>query len=264
MYPYPRQHEVDIISHPQAPQKTKRTLPSTASAGLVSKKRTKPYPSTITTPGPDVALSGAKSSSLGSNSVEEVFGEGGCVAVAFWKLGLFGDWETAIAALDAQRDIAENSNQFREDQRCDAFLGVRGSSWHRYIISRTVLHANYDYHRVNITELLQPKGKLFLVDGLSNYRFKKGTKWIYPYDLDDIEDRPWNGAQTWQHVIGIKDGKIMRNYTHADVPISSLHLSSPDAEVDNTKGFMWRIDRVYRLTPKEQTIDGGGCSTDTA
>ena len=70
----------------------------------------------------------------------------------------------------------------------------------------------YIWHSVNIKELLQPKGKLFLVDGLSNYRFKKGKKWIYPFDLDSIEDRPWNAAKTWQHVIGINDGKIMRNY----------------------------------------------------
>jgi len=126
------------------------TLASTA------KKKQKVGPNAgVVSSGPDGILKDDVSNPLGSNPDEAIAG-GGCVAVAFTKHDIFSSKEEAVAALDAQRDEWESwtgPGRLRADQKCDAFLGKRGETWHRQIIQRAVKAAGYIYIIVPATEL---------------------------------------------------------------------------------------------------------------
>ena len=148
-------------------------------------------------------------SPLGSNP-GEVVGAGGCVALALAKIGVFSSYDEAVKKLDKERELY--ISKVRADQNCEAFLGTPGLTWHREIIKRAVVKAGYDYKIVDNSSLCGAAKCMFLVDGIVNWRFLCNDKWVQPFDLTDEDDRPWKERKSWQHVIGILDGKIMRNY----------------------------------------------------
>ena len=225
----------DVAPIVDQPQKKQKVGPN---AGVVSS-------------GPDGIRKDDASDPLGSNPVEAIAG-GGCVAVALWKLGIFSSKEEAVAALDAQRDDWESwtgPGRLREDQKCDAFLGKRGETWHRQIIKRTVLAAGYHFNIVPATELNSTD--MFLIDGVANDRYLQGEtekkgKWVEPYELDDPGDNPRDNPRNWQHVIAVKGGKLCRTYTNVSMRWLHLDNGKPDPET----GFFIRIDKVYKLTEK--------------
>ena len=222
------------------------TLASTA------KKKQKVGPNAgVVSSGPDGILKDDVSNPLGSNPDEAIAG-GGCVAVAFTKHDIFSSKEEAVAALDAQRDEWESwtgPGRLRADQKCDAFLGKRGETWHRQIIQRAVKAAGYNYIIVPATELNSTG--MFVIDGVANDRYLQGEteekgKWVEPYELDQPGDNPHDNPHNWQHAIAVKGGKLCR--TSTNVSMMWLHLvgGKPDPE----KGFFIRIDKVYKLTKK--------------
>eukprot|EP00966_Prymnesium_polylepis_P208796 4837146-Prymnesium_polylepis.1 len=191
-----------------------------------------------------------QSNPLGSNPVE-VVGNGGCVAVALYKVGLFESLDEATAALDEERE--RYRSKVRDDQDCEAFLGVRGESWHREIIARTVLGLKkWDYRIVPKKTLFDKPDGIYLVDGIANWRYQcRPGKWEYPYELDGPDDRPWRDRKNWQHVIGINQEKIMRKHK-AGISMAWLWMSS-DGSVDKQTGFMYEIHKVYAITPKNES-----------
>ena len=192
-----------------------------------------------------MSLRAAQPDPLGSNPAE-VVGSGGCVAVALWKVEVFNSFDEAVTALDKDRE--RYRSKVRRDQDCEAFLGLPGQTWHREIIKRTVIDAGYDYRITSAKELYQSKTGCYLVDGLANWRFLMRGEWVYPYDLEGPEDRPWKDRKSWQHVIGIRDGKIMRKHTRG-ILIDWLSLDE-NGKVDKETGFMYEIHKVYRISPK--------------
>jgi hypothetical protein len=194
-----------------------------------------------------MSLSAVQSDPLGSNP-GEVVGDGGCVAVALWKVGVFEQYDIAVAALNQQRELYRS--KVRADQDCEEFLGVPSLTWHREIIKRAVIEAQFDYKIVSPKEVCESKKGLYLVDGIANWRFLLRDTYVEPYDLDGPDDRPWKDRKSWQHVIGIKDGKIMRKHSKG-ILVDWLWMDM-NGNVDKTKGFMYEIYKVYRITPKRK------------
>lgn len=188
-----------------------------------------------------------QSSPLGSNP-REVVGDGGCVAIALWKMGVYEKYDAMVGALNEERELFRA--KVRADQDCEEFLGVPGLTWHREIIKRTVIKAGFDYKITPVTELHQSKKGLYLVDGIANWRFLLRDKFVEPYVLAGTDDRPWKNRKNWQHVIGIKDGKIMRKHSKA-ILVDWLWMDK-NGKVDQTKGFMYEVHKVYRITPKRK------------
>ena len=188
-----------------------------------------------------------QSDPLGSNP-GEVVGSGGCVAISLWKVGVFEEYDQAVEALNVERELYRS--KVRADQDCEEFLGVAGSTWHREIIKRTVIKAGFDYKIIPAKELHNSKKGLYLIDGIANWRFLLRANYVEPYNLEGLDDRPWKDRKGWQHVIGIKDGKIMRKYGKG-ILIDWLWIDN-NGKVDQTKGFMYEIHKVYHITPKRK------------
>ena len=76
--------------------------------------------------------------------------DGGCVAEALVKAGLFRSDKAAAQALDNMtHDWRTNPNSsLRDDQKCDEFLGKAGATWHIQAIQRTVLAQQYNFRKV--------------------------------------------------------------------------------------------------------------------
>jgi len=188
-----------------------------------------------------------QSDPLGSNP-REMVGAGGCVAVALWKIGVFDLYDQAVTALNEERELYRS--KVRDDQDCEEFLGVPGVTWHREIIKRTVIKAGFDYKIIPPEELCDSKKGMYLADGIANWCFLLRKDYVEPYDLEGSDDRPWKDRKGWQHVIGIKDGKIMRKHSKG-ILIDWLWMDKKGT-VDQTKGFMYEIHKVYRITPKRK------------
>jgi hypothetical protein len=196
-----------------------------------------------------------QSDPLGSNP-GEVVGDGGCVAVALWKMGVFEQYDQVVAALNEERELYRS--KVRADQDCEAFLGVPNLTWHREIIKRTVIKAGFDYHIIPTKELHQSKKGLYLIDGIANWRFLLREDYVEPYDLEGPDDRPWKDRKGWQHVIGIKDGKIMRKHGKG-ILVDWLWMDK-HGKIDQTKGFMYEIHKVYYITPQKKRGRQDDCS----
>ena len=212
---------------------------------------------------PDVAEGEGDAEGLGTDSSEEAGGnthlgvdashplgslddpiaDGRCTAIALAKLKVFPSVAAAVEALDQQRD---GWTRIREDHSTDAFLGTRGLSWHRQLVQRAVLAAGYDFRLTPVLEMTSTGS--YLVDGLANDRYQVGDKWVEPYELNSPDDNPRDNPRDWQHVVAIKNGKIMRTYN--SIKMKWLHLDS-DGQPDLNKGFFRRIDRVYRVSKPE-------------
>ena len=101
-----------------------------------------------------------------------VVGDGGCVAIALQKLKVFRTVKQAVEALDEARE--RHRSCVRKDQDCEAFLGVKGETWHIEIVKKAVIDEGYDF------KMVKEKGKAlldsektmadgyFLVDGVVN------------------------------------------------------------------------------------------------
>jgi hypothetical protein len=82
-------------------------------------------------------------------------GDGGCIAEALHKLGVFKTRKQAVDRLD---EITETWQQvptdLRADQKQKDFLGVPGSTWHVQAVQRAVLSAQYNFHKVRLADML--------------------------------------------------------------------------------------------------------------
>lgn len=76
--------------------------------------------------------------------------DGGCVAEALVKVGVFRSDKAAALALDnTTHDWRTNPNSsLRDDQKCEEFLGKAGETWHIQAIQRTVLAQQYNFRKV--------------------------------------------------------------------------------------------------------------------
>ena len=189
-----------------------------------------------------------QSNPMGSplGDVVGVVGSGACVAVALWKLGVFSDLPQSVAALDEERELIRS--KVRDDQDCESFLGAPGLTWHREIVKRTVVKAGFDFRIIPIKEL--SKKGLYLVDGIANWHFLLRDKYVELFDLEGPHDRPWKDRKSWQHVIGIKDGKILRKYGKGI--LTDWLWMDKDGKIEQEKGLMYEIHKVYHLTPKKK------------
>jgi hypothetical protein len=81
--------------------------------------------------------------------------DGGCIAEALHKLGVFKTAKQAIARLDEVTDAwQEEPTDLRADQKQKDFLGVPGSTWHVQAVQRAVLSAEYNFHKVRLADML--------------------------------------------------------------------------------------------------------------
>jgi hypothetical protein len=192
----------------------------------------------------------------------DIFGmnDGGrCTAFALKVLCDFSSSEAAIAALDYQREKLEKSLK-RADQKHDAFLGTKGSTWSAEIVKMTVEAKGYTFVKKTVPQLVE-EGRfksgcmvdgLFLVNGIANdelhvHHDKKPRKSYFP--KDGAHDTPRKNAPNWQHSAAIRNGKI---YDEANPPLSSrwLWLGDDGKSVPGKKGFFDRVEKIYLIAKR--------------
>ena len=76
--------------------------------------------------------------------------DGGCIAEALVKVGVFKNDKAAVKALDntTYEWRTNPKSSLRDDQKCDEFLGIAGDTWHIQAIQRTVLAQQYNFRKV--------------------------------------------------------------------------------------------------------------------
>ena len=58
--------------------------------------------------------------------------DGACWAEALVSLGVFTTFKRCVAALDAETDAWREDPELREDQKSDAYLGIKGALYIQY------------------------------------------------------------------------------------------------------------------------------------
>ena len=182
--------------------------------------------------------------------VGETVGNGGCTAVALWKLGVFASKSDACSTLNAA--IETYMLTIRSDYRVPEHVGVSDDRWHQAVVTHAVISKGYHFHKIDLAAVSlkdEFKKGMFLVDGVMNNRHLRrgsgGTMyWIEP-DPDDVTD-PRNDEMQWRHSIAVHDGRVLDPAFGTDMSTAYLWLDANNVP-DPEKGYMLKILKVYRI-----------------
>ena len=192
------------------------------------------------------AASTDNSSPLGTRTGEMV-GDGGCTATALAKLGVFRTVRLAMDALNANIDVVKQ--KMRPDAAADYF-GVPDDRWHPEAVKLSVTDAGYDFRKlklqtVELRTLL--KNGSYLIDGVLNDHYVMMDKGRQVDCYDDTGDTttPASNEAVWRHSIAVRDGQILEK----EFNMSSKWLwLDANNRLDRTKGYMYKILKVYEIT----------------
>ena len=174
-------------------------------------------------------------SGIGEDS--NIVGGGGCTAWALFKLGVSASPEAAMTALN---------NRIGNNIWCK-----ENDTWHPEVVKKAVIDAGFHFHKVELAHCdLRSKLKkgMYIVDGVLNDSYvKRGYAGIEYRQVTDPEDSttPYNNEGAWRHAIAVSDGQVLEK----EFDMSSLWLWLDDSNnIDRTKGYMYKICKVYRIS----------------
>lgn len=210
-------------------------------------------PSEYVAPAP-VATNDSPSSGLSpgppGRSAGEIVGNGGCTAVALWKIGVFASKSDACSTLNAA--IETYKPTIRSDYRVPEHVGVPDDRWHQAVVKEAVISKGFHFHKIDIaTVSLKDEFKkgTFLVDGVMNNRHLRrgsgGNMYLIEPDPDDKTD-PREEEMHWRHSIAVRDGRVLDPATGTDMSTAYLWLDANNVP-DPDKGYMLKILKVYRI-----------------
>ena len=192
----------------------------------------------------------------------EMGGDGGCTAEALVNIGVYvdpntkEDRETSLSAakLSLNCQIDPVHNKFCTERGvCErGEVGEDNVQWHEEVIAKAVKGEGWHFKKVQINpnnkecvdlnEVL--KMGSYLLIGVTNNKWKKGTKWItkYPgYSVNAPCKEPWK----WVHSIAIVDGKV-RDFCNPELEIQSLRILKNN-QPNSKMGYMRTIRKVWRV-----------------
>lgn len=199
-----------------------------------------------------------------------------------------------IAVLNAAREdwTTNPKSDLPESHHTEAFLGEFGHTWHHQVITRAVHEMGYDFYKGKLfgvedngaTLIIKDEstgtvrrtdslGALHLFEGLVNvsYEIEDGTR-RSDFEQDDDNDTPQKQPNNWAHVDPCKGNVLLRDPRGSyaidtgknTMDLKCLHVDPTTLKADQSKGYFWKISRVWTLIPKEKRTDAASSTAPAA
>jgi hypothetical protein len=186
------------------------------------------------------------------------FGSGGCAAHALWKLGIFNTVEGAKAVLNdkGEQVYKKRCEEVRSDYPKEKVYKAN-DYWTIEVIKLAVVEADHHFEKIDLDEVCLKShlssGK-YLIDGVQNRLWQQGRGAMaaeYHNAAEYQGPGPDMDPGAWRHAIAVVDGQIKEQNEHT-FSAAWLWLNK-DNEIDLGKGYMRKIFKVYKITPRPDT-----------
>lgn len=188
---------------------------------------------------------------------------GGCAADAAVAAGVWPSKEEAVRALNSKISwlAAKWKQEHGEEYPAEELAGYPGNWWHAEAFAKAVQEKGWHIVKVPTYSVATLRDGTYIIDGILNRYWRKHNAKAHnapTYGGPGPEcDEP-----SWRHAVAVRGG-VVREQNSQQINLKWLWLNEhgvPDME----KGYMRKIEKVYRLWPCTGATGcrgrGGECS----